>query len=101
MYKEREALLRFATQSSPIKVARQMADELRSRLTLKYTKRDYLQKQVVAFGASGETRTRNGGVGGLCFIQLDYGCVILRAFIKRANIDLFFCFRLFYGNFDL
>lgn len=56
-----------------------MTNELRSRLTLKYTKRDYLQKQVVAFGASGEARTRNGGVGGLCFIQLDYGCVLLRA----------------------
>ena len=27
-----------------------------------------------SFGATGETRTRNGGVGGPCFIRLDYGC---------------------------
>ena len=40
-----------------------------------YSKRAGLQKQTGAFGASGEARTRNGGVGGLCFIQLDYGCV--------------------------
>lgn len=78
-----------------------MTDDGNSRLTLKDTKRDYLLLQVVAFGASGEARTRNGGVGGLCFIQLDYGCVILRAFIKRAKIILFFGFGLFYGNFYL
>lgn len=82
-------------------IARHTADDPRYRGILGYTKRGYPQKQVAAFGASGEARTRNGGVGGLCFIQLDYGCVILRAFVKRARIILFFRFGLFYGNFDL
>ena len=37
------------------------------------------QKALLRRGAPGEARTRNGGVGGLCFIQLDYGCVFLCA----------------------
>ncbi len=29
--------------------------------------------EIFLYGASAEARTRNGGVGGPCFIQLDYG----------------------------
>lgn len=31
--------------------------------------------KLLRLGAPGEARTRNEGVGGPCFIQLDYGCV--------------------------